>query len=104
VVSESLLDALLAAPAAPDPLSLPLGDTDRKLLAAALMQEDEELLPELVDGAIEALRRRQLERRQRQIQMEIAEAEKRKDVAVLGQLVQEKLQVDRALAGVSHPQ
>lgn len=82
-------------------MSLPLQEADRKLLASALMQEDEELTPELIEGAIDALRRRQLERRQRQIQAEITEAERRNDQAVLGQLVQEKLQVDRALFG--HP-
>jgi len=100
--SESLLNQLLhAVEAAEDPMSLPLQEADRKLLASALMQDDEELTPELIEGAIDALRRRQLERRQRQIQAEITEAERRNDQAVLGQLVQEKLQVDRALFG--HP-
>jgi DNA primase len=102
LASEALLSALLGGTSeGVDPISLPLNDKDRKLLAAALMHEEEELTAELVEGAIEALRRRHLERRQRQIQMEIAEAERRKDTAVLGELVQEKLQVDRALAGLA---
>jgi DNA primase len=101
LASEALLSALLeGTTGGSDPISLPLNDKDRKLLAAALMHEEEELTAELVEGAIEALRRRHLEWRQRQIQMEIAEAERRKDMAVLGELVQEKLQVDRALAGL----
>ncbi len=100
LASESLLNQLLeAAGTASDPMSLPLTEAERKLLAGALIQEDEALTPELVEGAIEALRRRQLERRQRQIQAEITAAERRNDQAVLGQLVQEKLQVDRALFG-----
>jgi DNA primase len=98
--AESLLDQLLQAlGSGADPLSLALPESDRKLLASALMQEDEELTAELLESAIEALRRRHLERRQRQIQAEITEAERRNDVAVLGRLVQEKLHVDRALFG-----
>ena len=104
LASEGLLDALLQADLAEtgtDPLSLPLPEPDQRLLAATLMQEDEELTPELLEGAIEALRRRHLQRRQRQIQVQIAEAERRQDAAVLGQLLREKLELDRTLAGVA---
>ncbi len=104
LATEVLLDALLQADLAEsgaDPLSLPLPEADQRLLAATLMQEDEELTPELIEGAIEALRRRHLQRRQRQIQVQIAEAERRQDAAVLGQLLREKLELDRTLAGVA---
>jgi DNA primase len=103
LATEGLLDTLLQADLAEtgtDPLSLPLSEADQRLLAATLMQEDEELSPELLEGAIEALRRRHLQRRQRQIQVQIAEAERRQDTAVLGQLLREKLELDRTLAGV----
>ena len=104
LATEGLLDTLLQADLAEtgtDPLSLPLAEGDQRLLAAILMQEDEELTPELLEGAIEALRRRHLQRRQRQIQVQIAEAERRQDAAELGQLLREKLDLDRTLAGVT---
>ncbi|HJT00305.1 MAG TPA: DNA primase [Terriglobales bacterium] len=104
LATESLLDALLQADLAEsgaDPLSLSLPEIEQRRLAATLMQEDEELTPELLEGAIEALRRRHLQRRQRQIQVQIAEAERRQDSAVLGQLLREKLELDRTLAGVA---
>jgi DNA primase len=104
LATEGLLDALLQADLAEtgtDPLSLPLPEADQRLLAATLMQEEEDLTPELLEGAIEALRRRQLQRRQRQIQVQIAEAERRQDSAVLGQLLREKMELDRTLSGVA---
>ena len=76
-------------------------EADQRRLAATLMREDEELTPELLEGAVEALRRRHLQRRQRQIQVQIAEAERREDSAVLGQLLREKLELDRTLAGIA---
>ncbi|HLX76057.1 MAG TPA: DNA primase [Terriglobales bacterium] len=104
LATEGLLEALLQADLAEtgaDPLSLPLPEADQRRLAATLMQEDEELTPELLEEAIEALRRRHLQRRQRQIQVQIAEAERRQDSAVLGQLLREKMELDRSLAGVA---
>ena len=104
LATEALLDVLLQADLAEtgaDPLSLPLPEADQRRLAATLMREDEELTPELLEGAVEALRRRHLQRRQRQIQVQIAEAERREDSALLGQLLREKLELDRTLAGVA---
>jgi len=104
LATEGLLEALLQADLAEtgaDPLSLPLPEADQRRLAATLMQEDEELTPELLEEAIEALRRRHLQRRQRQIQVQIAEAERRQDSAILGQLLREKMELDRSLAGVA---
>ena len=95
--AESLLQALLEMGDA-DPMSLALSETDRRLLADCLIRDEEELTPELVEGAVEALRRRSLERRQRELKSHIAEAERRQDSAELARLLQEKLGVDRALA------
>jgi DNA primase len=102
LATEPLIEALLNADlTGSDPLSLPLPEEGRRLLAATLMNEDEELTPELVEGAIEALRRRHLERRQRQIQVQITEAERRQDSTILSQLMREKLELDRSLAGAA---
>ena len=96
--TERLLNALLKAEEeGADPMSLELEDSERTVLASALMREDEQLTPELVEGAIEALRRRRLEGRQRELKVLIAEAERRGDVAELRRLMEEKQSVDKAL-------
>jgi DNA primase len=95
--AETLISAILAAPDA-DPTALELSDPDRRLLSQCLMHEEEELTPELLEAAIGSLRRRTLERRQRQIRAEIVEAERRNDSASLSHLLREKLEVDRALS------
>jgi DNA primase len=52
---------------------------------------------EQVEGALHTLERRRLERRQRELRAQIAEADRRGDQAMLNQLMAEKLEVDRAL-------
>jgi DNA primase len=101
--SEAILDALLD-PAnhhpelgGVDPTALPLGDADRRLLATALMNEDEPITPELLHGAIEALRRRSLEARQRELKVAIADAERKGNLDQVASLLQEKLSIDRYL-------
>ncbi len=98
LATESLLEALLGANSS-DPMSLALSESDRALLAEVLMKDDEQLTPQLVDGSIAALRRRLLERRQREVRQQIVEAERRRDDDALGRLVREKVEIDRALAG-----
>ena len=68
-----------------------------RLLASVLMQEKEELSSDLVYQSLEALRRGTMERRQRELKARIAEAERKNDPASLAALLQEKLQIDRAL-------
>jgi DNA primase len=97
LVTESLINALLASEDV-DVANLPVSESDRKFLAECLMNENEELTPELVEGALSALRRRHLERRQRELRGLIAEAERKGDSAALAQLLKEKLEIDRALA------
>jgi hypothetical protein len=67
------------------------------------MDDAEELTPELVEEAISALRRRCLEQRQRQVQQQIKDAERRQDLSSLSQLIQEKQELARALAGSAEP-
>jgi DNA primase len=101
LATESLLEALLGAEDQGDPMLLPLSDADRQLLAGILMREEEELTPELLEGAIEALNRRKMERKRRELQGQITEAERKQDSATLSRLLQEKLALERSLAGPS---
>ncbi len=100
LATESLLDQLLGSEQG-DVMALPLSDADRRLVASVLMDDQEELTPELVDGAIHALRRRRLERRQREWRAHIAAAERRGDPAELARLLKEKVEIDRALKTAS---
>jgi DNA primase len=80
-------------------MALPLNEADRKMLARIVMQEDEPLTPELLEGALEALRYQwHLSQREGEIKQRIIEAERKNDVATLLRLKQEKLELDRKLA------
>lgn len=70
-------------------------ESDQRLLASVLLQESGELTKCLVESAIEALRRGKMERRLREMNSSIAEAEKQNHDAV--RLAQEKLAMQRAL-------
>ena len=64
LASQSLMEALLEAGSeTADVMALPKTEEDRRLLASILMQEEEELTPETVEGAVRALRRIYLQRR-----------------------------------------
>ncbi len=102
LATESLLEQLLASESA-DAMSLPLSDSHRRLVAEILLDDAEELTPELVDGAVNALRRHGLERRQRQVRAQIAEAERRQDASELGRLLRQKIEIDRALGNAASP-
>jgi uncharacterized membrane protein (DUF106 family) len=54
-----------------------------------------------VENTVAALRRRALERVQREIKAKIQEAERKQDSAALGRLLREKVEIDRALAAPS---
>jgi len=95
--TEALINSLLAFDEI-DPATLPVSDTDRKILAECLMHEHEELTPELLEGAISALKRRYMERRQREVRGKISDAERKGDVGTLSSLLREKVEIDRALA------
>jgi DNA primase len=96
--AEALIDAVLKALAeGADLMSLPLTDEDRALFMSVLMKDHESLTAELLHGAIEALRRRQLEHRRRELVRQIAEAARKNDYPEVARLGQEKQEVDRAL-------
>jgi DNA primase len=94
--SQPLLEALLqAGPETQDVMELAKTDDDRRLLASILMQEDEELTPETLDGAVRALRRIHLRRRLEQVQQELQRSGRQMDE--LQALLQEKVRLKRAL-------
>jgi DNA primase len=102
--AETLIAALAQAVAdGKDPMSLELADADRRLMAAALMDEDEPLTPESLHAALEALRRLKLEHRQRGLKSLIADAERKQDSATLGQLLREKMSIDKLLRPGQEP-
>jgi DNA primase len=96
--TEALLQALMDRASDTEPLSLAESDIERSALAAALMDESEELTEKLVEQTLRALREQKLERQMRSLKAEIAEAERRSDAAQLARLMQQKVQIDRALA------
>ena len=100
--TERLLQTLLEnAGRQEDPMSLPLEEADRQMLARIIMREEEPLTQDLLEGALQALRHRaNIVQREGEIKRGIMEAERRNDVAALLRLKQEKLELDRKMAGM----
>jgi hypothetical protein len=96
LATESLIDVLLATPESGDPLSLPMTDGDRSILASILMKEDEELTAERLEGATRALRRIQLRRKLEKVQREL-QAQRTQEPGQLQALLEEKVRLKRAL-------
>ncbi|HVH87419.1 MAG TPA: DNA primase [Terriglobales bacterium] len=101
LVVEGLVDGLAAQNLFEQLLS-PMEDSmgseaDQRLLASILMQEADELTQELVKSAVEALRRRKMERRKRELSTSIADAERKNDAGTLAALLQEKFALEKAL-------
>ncbi|HUK49225.1 MAG TPA: DNA primase [Terriglobales bacterium] len=95
--TELLMEVLLnASPDNAGPMELPLSEADRKLLAAILLKDEEELTVEKIDGAARALRRVQIRRRLEQIQSQL-ESFRQADAAQLKALMDEKLRLKRVL-------
>ena len=93
--SESLLEALLnAPPETADVMQLPWPETDRGVLAAILLKEDEDLTAERLEGAVRALKRMQIKRRLEEIQGEL---QRRLDSDRQQALLEEKMRLKRAL-------
>ena len=98
--SASLLDTLVHAPAPDNPMDAATDDQGRAMMAIALhdpSDESRDALAVQVRHSLLQLRRTFSERRQRELRTAIAAAERTGDEAMLGQLMQEKLRVDKAL-------
>lgn len=80
-----------------EPLAALDDAADRALLAQVLLKEHEETSLEQVEAALQTLKYRSLEARQRHLRAEIAEAERRGDWAQVAHWAAEKLKVDRAM-------
>jgi DNA primase len=80
-----------------DPMEVVTDESQRALLAEALLAEVK--TPELpeVQGALQEIEERALESRLREMRTLIAEAERRGNVAELAALTQQKMELDRAL-------
>ncbi len=97
LATESLMEALLNAPAeTQDIMDTVLSPDDRRVLATILMRDDEELSAEKIEGATRALIRVQIRRRLEDIQRQV-EALRAQDPAQLRALMDEKLRLKRAL-------
>jgi len=98
--AHALFDALLTAhEQILDPMALPLDENDRRLVASALMEDREELTPELLENAIRSLRKRAILRQLDELQHQLKEAEQRQDSATSARLLQERVKLRRAMAG-----
>jgi DNA primase len=99
--AEELINALLKAQDdGIDPMSLPLSDSDRTVLASVLMQEGEELTPELLESSLRSLKRRQRQRELEALQQRVRELEPKEDLASRAQLAQERLRLKQATRAV----
>ena len=97
LATESLIEALLnAMPEQSNILELEIPDSDRNLLAAVLMKEEEDLTAERIEGAVRALRRIRDRRKLEQIQNEL-ESSRNQEPERLQALLQEKIRLKLAL-------
>jgi DNA primase len=100
LATADLLDALANAPVPPNPLDAASTDESRAHLARALeqpLQPTGRTLTEQVEDALHTLETRRLQRRQRELTKQIAEADRRGDQTMLNQLLAEKVEIDRLL-------
>ena len=99
--AQALIEALLTAhERALDPMALPLDETDRHLVASVLMEDHEELTPELLENAVRSLRKRVILRRLDDLQHQLKEAERRKDAVTSARLLQERVKLRQAMTVV----
>ncbi len=98
LATESLVEALLNAGAeVADVMEIECSDAERRMLAAILLKEDEELTAERLEGAVRALRRIHLRRRLEQVQRELTKPGLGDDRALRNELLLEKDRLSRAL-------
>ncbi len=100
--SQPLIDALLTAhEESVDPMGLPLDENDRRLIASVLMADQEDLTPELLENAVRSLRKRVIVRRLDDLQHQLTDAERRNDSALSTRLLQERVNLRRAMQSAS---
>jgi DNA primase len=95
-----VLESLSQGPPPANPLDAATTNESRAQLAAALQDAPEATsrsATQQVEDALHSLERRRLERRQRELRAQIAEADRRGDQAMLTTLTTEKLAIDRQL-------
>ncbi len=105
LATEALAECLLnASPEAPDILEIPASESDRRLLAAILLKEEEDLTAEVLEAAVRALRRVHLRRRQEEVQRDLKKPGLAGDKDRLRQLLAELERISRALRDPSQPE
>jgi len=98
LATESLVEALLKAGAeVADVMEIPCSESERRMLAAILLKEDEELSAERLEGAVRALRRIHLRRRLEQVQRELKALGADSDLRQKTDLGAEAMRLKRAL-------
>jgi DNA primase len=98
LATESLVESLLNAGAeVADVMEVPATESDRRMLVAILLKEEEELTPDLLDSAVRALRRIHLRRRQAEVQRELKAPALAADKERLRGLLAELEHISRAL-------
>jgi DNA primase len=98
LATESLVDSLHnVGPDFADILQVPATESDRRLLAAILFKEEEDLTAEILEASCRALRRIHLRRRQEEIQQELKQPRFAADRESLRELLSELERITRAL-------
>jgi DNA primase len=93
--SAPVIEVLVNGPAPDNPFDAAPDAASRTMLASALHSEGEEaVMAAHVEGALETLRRGYLERRSREVRVQMAEAQRRGDQEMLMRLAQEKVRLD----------
>src|SRR5271165_5669160 len=99
--AQAVIDTLLAAhEQGLDPISLPLDDPDRRRIASILMDDREELSPELLESAVRSLRRRRILRQLDDLQHQLKDAKDRNDTASLARLAQQRVKLRQAMGSI----
>jgi DNA primase len=89
-----VMEVLVNAPAPDNPFDAAPDEASRALLASALHGSGESSAL-TVEGALDTLKERYIDRRQRELRIQMAEAERRGDDEMRLRLMQEKLRLDR---------
>jgi len=98
LATESLVEVLLnAGPDVADVMEVPCSESERRMLASVLLNEDEELSAERLEGAVRALRRIHLRRRVEETQRQLKKPGVGDDKVRMKELLQELERLSRAL-------